>query len=123
MLFFILFLQEIQETGDFLIKPESKVARLDTSQWPLLLKVNVSCRICDLWAGFIKHEEMMKKFIHSLSFANTVSAACAIRFGLWRFLVTCPFFAGPVFCWSCIRRGRLLMLETKVAQTKKSGHL
>ncbi|KAJ8266912.1 hypothetical protein GJAV_G00136090 [Gymnothorax javanicus] len=29
---------EIQETGDFLIKPESKVARLDTSQWPLLLK-------------------------------------------------------------------------------------
>uniref|UniRef100_A0A8C1NNU3 H/ACA ribonucleoprotein complex subunit DKC1 n=1 Tax=Cyprinus carpio TaxID=7962 RepID=A0A8C1NNU3_CYPCA len=30
--------QEIQESGDFLIKPESKVARLDTSQWPLLLK-------------------------------------------------------------------------------------
>uniref|UniRef100_A0A8B9J7F1 H/ACA ribonucleoprotein complex subunit DKC1 n=1 Tax=Astyanax mexicanus TaxID=7994 RepID=A0A8B9J7F1_ASTMX len=30
--------QEIQETGDFLIKPESKVAKLDTSQWPLLLK-------------------------------------------------------------------------------------
>ncbi|XP_016410856.1 H/ACA ribonucleoprotein complex subunit 4-like [Sinocyclocheilus rhinocerous] len=29
---------EIQESGDFLIKPESKVARLDTSQWPLLLK-------------------------------------------------------------------------------------
>uniref|UniRef100_W5UCX5 H/ACA ribonucleoprotein complex subunit DKC1 n=1 Tax=Ictalurus punctatus TaxID=7998 RepID=W5UCX5_ICTPU len=29
---------EIQETGDFLIKPESKVAKLDTSQWPLLLK-------------------------------------------------------------------------------------
>ncbi|XP_041076087.1 H/ACA ribonucleoprotein complex subunit DKC1-like [Polyodon spathula] len=29
---------DIQETGDFLIKPESKVASLDTSQWPLLLK-------------------------------------------------------------------------------------
>ncbi|TTC00272.1 H/ACA ribonucleoprotein complex subunit 4 [Bagarius yarrelli] len=29
---------EIQEMGDFLIKPESKVAKLDTSQWPLLLK-------------------------------------------------------------------------------------
>ncbi|XP_059398210.1 H/ACA ribonucleoprotein complex subunit DKC1 [Carassius carassius] len=29
---------DIQESGDFLIKPESKVARLDTSQWPLLLK-------------------------------------------------------------------------------------
>lgn len=36
------FWQEIQETGDFLIKPESKVAKLDTSQWPLLLKVNFS---------------------------------------------------------------------------------
>ncbi|XP_044022513.1 H/ACA ribonucleoprotein complex subunit DKC1 isoform X2 [Siniperca chuatsi] len=29
---------EIQESGDFFIKPESKVASLDTSQWPLLLK-------------------------------------------------------------------------------------
>lgn len=29
---------EIQLAEDFLIKPESKVARLDTSQWPLLLK-------------------------------------------------------------------------------------
>lgn len=33
-------LQDIQESGDFLIKPESKVASLDTSQWPLLLKVS-----------------------------------------------------------------------------------
>uniref|UniRef100_A0A8C9TCS3 H/ACA ribonucleoprotein complex subunit DKC1 n=1 Tax=Scleropages formosus TaxID=113540 RepID=A0A8C9TCS3_SCLFO len=30
--------EAIQESGDFLIKPESKVASLDTSQWPLLLK-------------------------------------------------------------------------------------
>ncbi|XP_029463061.1 H/ACA ribonucleoprotein complex subunit DKC1 isoform X2 [Rhinatrema bivittatum] len=29
---------EIQHTESFLIKPESKVAQLDTSQWPLLLK-------------------------------------------------------------------------------------
>ncbi|KAJ8276776.1 hypothetical protein COCON_G00085280 [Conger conger] len=29
---------DIQESGEFLIKPESKVASLDTSQWPLLLK-------------------------------------------------------------------------------------
>ncbi|XP_075873304.1 H/ACA ribonucleoprotein complex subunit DKC1 [Nelusetta ayraudi] len=29
---------EIQQTEDFLIKPESRVAALDTSQWPLLLK-------------------------------------------------------------------------------------
>ncbi|XP_034531110.1 H/ACA ribonucleoprotein complex subunit DKC1 [Notolabrus celidotus] len=29
---------EIQQSGDFLIQPESKVASLDTSQWPLLLK-------------------------------------------------------------------------------------
>lgn len=29
---------EIQHVGEFLIKPESKVAQLDTSQWPLLLK-------------------------------------------------------------------------------------
>ncbi|KAE8583863.1 hypothetical protein XENTR_v10020714 [Xenopus tropicalis] len=29
---------DIQHEGDFLIKPESKVAQLDTSQWPLLLK-------------------------------------------------------------------------------------
>lgn len=43
-MFFLLFLfsvQEIQEAGEFLIKPESKVAKLDTSQWPLLLKVKV----------------------------------------------------------------------------------
>lgn len=31
--------QDIQHTEDFLIKPESRVAQLDTSQWPLLLKV------------------------------------------------------------------------------------
>lgn len=30
---------EIQHAEDFLIKPESKAAQLDTSQWPLLLKV------------------------------------------------------------------------------------
>uniref|UniRef100_A0AAV2JG97 H/ACA ribonucleoprotein complex subunit DKC1 n=1 Tax=Knipowitschia caucasica TaxID=637954 RepID=A0AAV2JG97_KNICA len=29
---------EIQQSADFLIKPESKAATLDTSQWPLLLK-------------------------------------------------------------------------------------
>lgn len=29
---------EIQHAEEFLIKPESKVAQLDTSQWPLLLK-------------------------------------------------------------------------------------
>ncbi|KAM8737536.1 H/ACA ribonucleoprotein complex subunit DKC1 isoform 1-T1 [Acanthopagrus schlegelii] len=29
---------DIQQSGDFFIKPESKVASLDTSQWPLLLK-------------------------------------------------------------------------------------
>ncbi|KAG8548682.1 hypothetical protein GDO81_024606 [Engystomops pustulosus] len=29
---------DIQHEGSFLIKPESKVAQLDTSQWPLLLK-------------------------------------------------------------------------------------
>ncbi|XP_008840258.2 H/ACA ribonucleoprotein complex subunit DKC1 isoform X1 [Nannospalax galili] len=29
---------EIQQAEEFLIKPESKVAQLDTSQWPLLLK-------------------------------------------------------------------------------------
>uniref|UniRef100_A0A8D3DRI0 H/ACA ribonucleoprotein complex subunit DKC1 n=1 Tax=Scophthalmus maximus TaxID=52904 RepID=A0A8D3DRI0_SCOMX len=29
---------EIQQSGNFLIQPESKVASLDTSQWPLLLK-------------------------------------------------------------------------------------
>ncbi|XP_054107471.1 H/ACA ribonucleoprotein complex subunit DKC1 isoform X1 [Callithrix jacchus] len=29
---------EIQHVEEFLIKPESKVAKLDTSQWPLLLK-------------------------------------------------------------------------------------
>lgn len=29
---------ELQYGGEFMIKPESKVAKLDTSQWPLLLK-------------------------------------------------------------------------------------
>lgn len=42
---FFLYIQEIQETGDFLIKPESKVAKLDTSQWPLLLKVNLTLNV------------------------------------------------------------------------------
>ncbi|XP_037041616.1 H/ACA ribonucleoprotein complex subunit 4 [Bradysia coprophila] len=31
-------LGEIQKSGDFKIKPSDKVAKLDTSQWPLLLK-------------------------------------------------------------------------------------
>ncbi|CAG5866952.1 unnamed protein product [Menidia menidia] len=31
-------LGDIQQSGDFFIKPESIVASLDTSQWPLLLK-------------------------------------------------------------------------------------
>lgn len=31
--------QDIQHTEKFLIKPESRVAQLNTSQWPLLLKV------------------------------------------------------------------------------------
>lgn len=31
--------QDIQHTEEFFIKPESRVAQLDTSQWPLLLKV------------------------------------------------------------------------------------
>ncbi|XP_010170248.1 H/ACA ribonucleoprotein complex subunit DKC1-like, partial [Antrostomus carolinensis] len=29
---------DIQHTEEFLIKPESRIAQLDTSQWPLLLK-------------------------------------------------------------------------------------
>nr|XP_025040051.1 H/ACA ribonucleoprotein complex subunit 4 [Pelodiscus sinensis] len=33
-----LLFQEIQHTEEFFIKPESRVAQLDTSQWPLLLK-------------------------------------------------------------------------------------
>lgn len=37
--FSVMSLKEIQQSEDFLIKPESKVASLDTSQWPLLLKV------------------------------------------------------------------------------------
>lgn len=48
---FFLYIQEIQETGDFLIKPESKVAKLDTSQWPLLLKVNLTLNVFCLRAG------------------------------------------------------------------------
>ncbi|OCT67268.1 hypothetical protein XELAEV_18038552mg [Xenopus laevis] len=40
LVFCLVFLlwQAIQHEEDFLIKPESKVAQLDTSQWPLLLK-------------------------------------------------------------------------------------
>lgn len=35
------FSQEIQHSEDFLIRPESsKVQKLDTSDWPLLLKVH-----------------------------------------------------------------------------------
>lgn len=35
-------LQETQHTGDFLIKPSSDVQKLDTSEWPLLLKVSTA---------------------------------------------------------------------------------
>lgn len=31
-------LGEIQKSGDFQIKPSDKIAKLDTSEWPLLLK-------------------------------------------------------------------------------------
>lgn len=63
-------LQEIQEIGDFLIKPESKVAQLDTSQWPLLLKVNGTLNV------FLSMKtdlacKMMNVFIHSLSTASS----------------------------------------------------
>lgn len=37
--------KEIQHAEEFLIKPESRVAQLDTSQWPLLLKVCVSHQV------------------------------------------------------------------------------
>lgn len=61
--------QEIQESGDFLIKPESKVASLDTSQWPLLLKVGVSLPtdpLTEFMCG------VMNVFIHSPSAAGSV---------------------------------------------------
>lgn len=43
--------QDIQHTEEFFIKPESRIAQLDTSQWPLLLKVgrvidNLAARPC-----------------------------------------------------------------------------
>lgn len=40
MLIIFYILQETQHTGDFLIKPSSDVQKLDTSEWPLLLKVS-----------------------------------------------------------------------------------
>ena len=33
-------LQEIQHSSTFILKPSSEVEKLDTSEWPLLLKVN-----------------------------------------------------------------------------------
>ncbi len=32
--------QEVQESGDFFVQPSTKINKLDTSQWPLLLKVS-----------------------------------------------------------------------------------
>ncbi len=61
--------QEIQESGDFLIKPESKVASLDTSQWPLLLKVSV-CLPTNPLTEFMCG--VMNVFIHSPSAAGSV---------------------------------------------------
>jgi hypothetical protein len=34
-----------QETGDFAIKPETDTPKLDTSNWPLLLKVGWSSAV------------------------------------------------------------------------------
>uniref|UniRef100_A0A8D3CVC9 H/ACA ribonucleoprotein complex subunit DKC1 n=1 Tax=Scophthalmus maximus TaxID=52904 RepID=A0A8D3CVC9_SCOMX len=45
---------EIQQSGNFLIQPESKVASLDTSQWPLLLKV------CDITHHIPTHHRSYK---------------------------------------------------------------
>ncbi|KAI2650991.1 H/ACA ribonucleoprotein complex subunit DKC1 [Labeo rohita] len=60
---------DIQESGDFLIKPESKVASLDTSQWPLLLKVGIRLPT-DLFPK--RTCGMMNVFIHSLSAAGSL---------------------------------------------------
>lgn len=84
----LLVVQEIQQSGDFFIRPESKVASLDTSQWPLLLKVGhlsllvivtillpVKSRSCDV----------MNPFIHSLSAAFESQSVLLLPFW-WRSL-------------------------------------
>lgn len=82
-------LQDIQESGDFLIKPESKVASLDTSQWPLLLKVSASglTVLCVVCGQTREAFEMMKQFIHSLSSAGARSLCgsrvCSRHEGSW----------------------------------------
>lgn len=63
--FFLFVVQEIQQSEDFLIKPESRVAALDTSQWPLLLKVGAVTSLS------VPRRQptcgVMSWFIHSLS--------------------------------------------------------
>lgn len=91
--------QEIQQSGNFLIQPESKVVSLDTSQWPLLLKVTpvFTCnmtpppsilQICPVMSLLITSCEhvccwpqscdVMKKFIHSLSGSHLVFAPAPV---------------------------------------------
>lgn len=78
----VFFWQEIQETGDFLIKPESKVAKLDTSQWPLLLKVNFALNaFISMQADLACHMMTIHPFSECGRFGYSV--APLVRFGLW----------------------------------------
>lgn len=95
------FLQEIQQSGDFFIKPESKVPSLDTSHWPLLLKVKAGF-LWDLWCYEIVwtvfsiwNDESVYPFSEQLSLRSLP------RLPFWgKGLCALVAWLIPVFCWT-----------------------
>lgn len=67
--------------GDFLIRPESKVAKLDTSQWPLLLKVSSGFLTSLFLCGLTLHAcDDHSQFEHG---RFGPSAAASVHSGCW----------------------------------------
>ncbi|ROJ62484.1 H/ACA ribonucleoprotein complex subunit 4 [Anabarilius grahami] len=87
---------DMEKSGDFLIKPESKVASLDTSQWPLLLKVSV-CLPTNPFTKCVWNDELVYPFAERCWFCP--SAALRSVLGR-RVTVVRSCSSGPMFCWN-----------------------
>ena len=56
---------EVQRATDFLIKPESVTPKLDTSKWPLLLKVRRPCILLSVPAMHVRANVRTSRRGHS----------------------------------------------------------
>lgn len=58
-------LGEIQKEGNFAVKPSDKISKLDTSQWPLLLKVSFFSTIILLSQNFHIYIKVLEMFLRN----------------------------------------------------------